>query len=163
MTAYQDSQTRKEWWMWALAIGLAALAWAFFVQQIVLGRDVATRPAPDIVVWAILVLVGVGLPTLVALLRLTVEVDDQELRCTYRPFFTRRIPLDSIQRVEARTYRPILEYGGWGIRWWPRHGWAYTLAGNQGVQLHFDDGRKLLIGTDRPAELARAIDERRRA
>ncbi len=34
----------------------------------------------------------------------------------------------------ARKYRPIREYGGWGIR----YGWngrAYSTSGNEGVQL----------------------------
>ena len=62
-------------------------------------------------------------------------------------------------RWEARTYRPILEYGGWGIRYTMGRGWAYNVSGNQGVQLELASGKRILIGSQRAEELARAIGE----
>jgi hypothetical protein len=63
-------------------------------------------------------------------------------------------------RWEARTYRPILEYGGWGIRYSPfGQGCAYNVSGNRGVQLELADGQRILIGSQRAEELARAIGE----
>jgi hypothetical protein len=65
-----------------------------------------------------------------------------------------------IVRWEARTYRPILEYGGWGIRYSPfAKGWAYNVSGNQGVQLELASGKRILIGPQRAEELARAVGE----
>ena len=63
-------------------------------------------------------------------------------------------------RWEARTYRPLLEYGGWGIRYAPfGKGWAYNVHGSQGVQLELTNGKRILIGSQRAEELARAIGE----
>lgn len=45
-----------------------------------------------------------------------------------------RFTLEEIERCEARTHRPILEHGGWGIRV-GRGGKAYNVHGNRGVQL----------------------------
>ena len=56
-----------------------------------------------------------------------------------------------------RQYRPILDYGGWGIRWGPGKGWAYNVSGNRGVQLELLDGKQLLIGSQNPEKLAQMI------
>jgi hypothetical protein len=90
-------------------------------------------------------------------LALITKVSEQEVTIHYRGLFkTRRVPIDAIRSAGARTYRPILEYGGWGIRL-GRSGWAYNASGNRGVQLEIDGARPLLIGSGRPEELARAI------
>jgi hypothetical protein len=57
----------------------------------------------------------------------------------------------------VQTYRPIRDYGGWGIRY-GRGGKAYNVSGNRGVMLELSDGQKLLIGSQRPEELANAIN-----
>ncbi len=37
--------------------------------------------------------------------------------------------LDKIVGAEARSYQPIVEYGGWGVRW-SRSGRAFNVSGN---------------------------------
>jgi hypothetical protein len=69
---------------------------------------------------------------------------------------TRRIPYGEIRCCWARTYRPIREYGGWGIRGLGSNR-AYNMRGNEGVQLELVDGRRILIGSQRAGELAAAI------
>ncbi len=71
----------------------------------------------------------------------------------------RTIPWDQIRGVETRSYRPIRDYGGWGVRWAAR-GIVYLARGRQGVRLVLASGERVLIGSQRPDELARAIAER---
>lgn len=90
--------------------------------------------------------------------RLTTEVREEGLFIRYRPFHRRekQIPLENMVKVEAVTYRPILEYGGWGIR----SGWsgkAYNARGNRGARIEYAAGQRLLIGSQRAEELAGAI------
>lgn len=68
-----------------------------------------------------------------------------------------RIPLKNVVRAYARTYDPLGEYGGWGIRGGKGNNRAFNMQGNLGVQLVLRSGQKLLIGSDRPEELAYAI------
>ena len=64
---------------------------------------------------------------------------------------------------EPRVYRPVLEYGGWGVRYTPfGRGWAYNVSGNRGVQLVMSSGRRALVGSQRPDDLAGAINAARR-
>ncbi len=94
--------------------------------------------------------------------QLRVEVRDSALWVRLVPLTRQhRFAWENIRSAEARTYRPILEYGGWGIRY-GSSGKAYNVAGNRGVQLEFQDGSRLLIGSQRADELAEAIRARLR-
>jgi hypothetical protein len=68
----------------------------------------------------------------------------------------RRVPWTAIESVESVDYRPLREYGGWGIRWRPG-ALAYNVSGSRGVSLSRPGDRDLLIGSQRPDELAAAI------
>ena len=111
---------------------------------------------PVVVICGILVPVGIGLLIWVA--RLETEVRQDGLYIRYVPFHRRfkRFKAEDLSEYHARTYRPLLEYGGWGIRC----GWkgrAYNVQGNRGVQLAFRDGRRVLIGSSKASELEAAI------
>ncbi|HLY16659.1 MAG TPA: hypothetical protein VKR61_05520 [Bryobacteraceae bacterium] len=71
----------------------------------------------------------------------------------------RTIPWNQIRSVEARRYRPIRDFGGWGVRWAAR-GIVYHARGNRGARLELDSGERVLIGSQRSDELVRAIAER---
>jgi hypothetical protein len=102
--------------------------------------------------------VVIGAAVLMYTMKLSVRLDDHGLHVRFFPLVKRDIPLEEIARWETRTYRPLLEYGGWGIRcgW---KGMAYNVSGNRGVQLEFSNGKRLLIGSKRPEELAAAISQ----
>ncbi|HET6897964.1 MAG TPA: hypothetical protein VFK70_06445 [Vicinamibacteria bacterium] len=83
-------------------------------------------------------------------------VGDAGVRIRMLPFANRTIAPARIARWEARTYRPIREYGGWGLRFGPR-GRAYNVSGDRGVELTLDNGKRVLIGSQRSDDLAAAI------
>jgi len=61
---------------------------------------------------------------------------------------------DSISKSYIRQYAAIQEYGGWGLRiGFFRKGKAFNVSGNKGLQLEFNNNKKLLIGTNKPDEL----------
>lgn len=142
-------------WVWGLPAAIAGvLAWIFLSQG--LGRPTGGRPS-DVVFLA----VGLGVSGLTALLirvaRLTVEVRSDSVRVRFFPFSAREILASDIVFCEVRQYRPIVEYGGWGVRYGFRRGWAYNVKGTLGVQLRLRDGRQILLGSQQPDGLARAI------
>jgi hypothetical protein len=98
-----------------------------------------------------------GLAFNVLCLRTTVT--EKELSVSFGalfPFYRRRIATADIVSSEAVTYSPLAEYGGWGIKW-GRGGAALNARGNRGVRLTLRDGRRVLVGSQRPEELAEAL------
>lgn len=104
------------------------------------------------------VLVPLGIAYLIWVSRLETEVRQDSLCVRYFPFHRsfRIFKPDELSECRARNYRPLLEYGGWGIRWGPK-GRAYNVSGHEGVQLVFKNGKRLLIGSAKPRELEAAI------
>lgn len=106
---------------------------------------------------------GIGLPILFLVLFLTLKLETKvRSDGLYVRFFSvhiryKKFGAADLEQYYARTYKPMLEYGGWGIRF-GKNGRAYNANGNKGVQLVLTSGKKLLIGSRKPDELVAAID-----
>ena len=68
-----------------------------------------------------------------------------------------RCQLSDIAGIKIRTFAPLAEFGGYGIRA-GRGVTAYFLAGRTGVQLDFSSRRSVLIGSANPDRLAAVIE-----
>lgn len=154
-TLFEEHQQFRQFWLWGLMGGVLV------VLLIPLGLIVLQAPDKEgrgqaLVGIGIGIVVEIAVAALMYVMKLSVLLDTEYLHIRFFPLVTRTIPLDQIVRWEARTYRPILEYGGWGIRcgW---KGMAYNVSGNQGMQLELSNGKRILIGSQRAEELARAI------
>ena len=51
--AFREEQRFRQWWVWLLVYGAAALGWYGFIQQIIFGQPWGTNPAPDWAMWLI--------------------------------------------------------------------------------------------------------------
>lgn len=160
---YHEVQRFRQWWLWVLVIGPAALAWWPLTEQVIGGRPVGQNPAPDWLVWVIWAFIGVGLPFFFGSICLIIDVTVDAVIIRFRPLTRRAIPLTDISRVEARTYNALKEYGGWGIKGWSRAKMAYNVSGGRGVELTLADGRSVMLGSRRADELAAAIERQRGA
>lgn len=158
MPRFQETQQFRQPFVVVVVLAVAVLVWGSFVQQIVRGRPVGDDPMPDWAMWLITVLMGVGLPIALLRWRLVTTVYDDRLEVQLWPLTHRVIPFPAIASASMRTYRPIREYGGWGIRGLGRNR-AYNASGDQGVQLVLTNGDRVLIGSQRPAELLAALSD----
>jgi hypothetical protein len=157
--AFREEQKMLSSWRIVLPVLVAVgVGWWGFIQQIVIGKPWGNNPGPNWMLWLILVLFGIAFPLFFMRLRLIVEVGKDHLAIRYTPMTHRKIPFDEIESAEPRTYRPIAEYGGWGIKGWSKRKMAYSVSGNQGVQLHLRNGHTVLIGSREPRKLARALE-----
>jgi hypothetical protein len=155
---FWEVQHFRQPWLWAVVLGIAALQWWGFVQQILLGIPFGSNPAPDSVMVLLLFCFGIGLPIFFMVLRLEIRVVPGELQFRFYPLHlrVRRVPWKEIAHVEAISYRPFRDYWGWGIRW-GRYGQAYTVSGNRALLVTRISGRTFLLGSMRPDELERAL------
>ena len=157
---YREEQKFALWlcWLVYLSMGLSVV-----FSVIALTKESA--PGGSQAGWEIVlgVIVGIGVPiaitALFLLLKLQIEVRPDGLYVRYLPFHIhfKRFGPEDLSEYYARQYKPILEYGGWGIRCSLRNGKAYNVSGNKGVQLVLSSGKKLMIGSQKADELETAI------
>jgi hypothetical protein len=162
---FHEEQQFRQPGLWALMgvtllAGLAPILYGM-VQQLVFGIPWGNHPTSNgalVLIGASVMAVEVGVFALLWSARLTTEVRSDGLYVQFFPFHRtpRRFGFDELVSSEARTYRPLAEYGGWGLKYGPS-GEAWNVSGDRGVQLKLANGRSLLIGSQRADELVEAI------
>jgi hypothetical protein len=155
---YREEQ-RFAWWVYLLLGLMMVMAWALFEGRGVFGQPVlGHRPQQLFIGLA----VGMTIPIIlvVGVLRMITLVTPTEVRVSFGfiPTYRRSIPIGTIARVEVVQYRPIADCGGWGIRVGRDGERVLNARGNRGVRLFLVDGSKILIGSQRPEELAIAVE-----
>jgi len=155
---YREVQRFRQVWIWVIVFSIVGLMWYATVSQLLLDCPFGSTPMPDILLIIFWLIFGIGLPALFFFGQLITEVRDDGIYVCFFPFHWsfRRIAFTEVKQYKVRTYRPIIEYGGWGIRY-GRKGKAYNVSGNRGVQIELSNGKRLLIGSRRAEELWRAI------
>lgn len=152
---FRETQRLPKWLYWLIATPIAAVATWLFVQQILLGKPVGDKPAPDWFIILYAASAAVILPLMIWSFKLVTTIDQSAITYRLSPlhFRTKRIPWSEVQESFIRKYKPMREYGGWGLRYGFRNGWAFNMKGNMGMQLVLRNGKRILIGTQRPEEL----------
>ena len=121
------------------------------------GLQLNTDPGSYIVFSVVLLIVA-------CFMRMVTEVSPTGLCVSFGwlPIYRMNIPISQIQSVETCTYRPLRETLGWGIR----RNWqgqvVLSARGNQAVKITRYDGSVVIIGTQKPDQLATAIEDTRR-
>jgi hypothetical protein len=166
LTYFEEVQYLRQVWFVKLAclgciIYAGGILWALY-QEVIIGRQVTdgqlSPEALSIVGVGCLILVG-GLVWFLYELRLMVRVEPDVLFIHFFPLKKKEIPIGEISSIEACSYRPILHYGGWGIRYGGKRGWCYNVKGNRGVRLELTGGKRFLIGSQEPEALADALQQ----
>ena len=92
----------------------------------------------------------------VATMRQSTRVTNDAVTVRFGVFYRTQVPVAEIRQAEAVEYRPIAEYGGWGIRGFGKKR-ALNARGNRGVLLTRMDGSTLMIGSQEPRRLLEAL------
>lgn len=139
-------------WIWAVIIVETVGA----ITAIVIAR---LERNTTLAVLVTLVILTLSFVVLFLILRLETEVRSDGLYVRLYPFHIsyKKFVRQDIEEYHACEYRPIRDYGGWGIRYGLK-GKAYNVSGKKGVQLVFKNGKRLLVGSQRTGELVKAID-----
>lgn len=146
---FEEVQRFRQRWLMALLLGTALLI--FY----------ALTAAPALISVPVYFLV-LGVLALVFASSLRTRVKEDAVSLRFLPFHLspRRFEFDAIESFQAEEYSPIREFGGWGVRWRPFSGKiAYNVSGSGGVRLELEDGKQVVIGSQKPEELEAAIEE----
>ena len=142
-----------------IGVVLAVVAIQVFIGATVSRAMESRTPVPY---WIAPVLLTVVVPVIVLtgwFIRLVTEVRTGGVFVRLWPFPFSRIRLDGATSIRSVTYRPIRDYGGWGYRIKLGTGKrAWNARGDRGVLIEYDNGKSMLIGSQSPDRLLRAIE-----
>lgn len=126
---------------------LPALMFIFYVASIVMiGTylwEQAMPCAESCLIIASLVLLGLFL----ASVRLTVLLNPTALQYRMRPFHWKKkqIPWDSIKTIKIKKVTALTDFGGWGVRYTRKYGWAYMTGSDYAIYIVKKNDKKLAL------------------
>jgi len=148
---FYEEQRFTQWWLWFVWIVLFGIAIGNFFELsfsvahfIAVGSVVLETENLIPIIILILVLV------LFRMLTLKTAITSDSIHIHYFPLFSKKWKWEAIQTAEVITYGFV----GYGIRISFKYGMVYNVKGNKGLALHLKNGQKLVIGTQKPEELA---------
>ena len=151
---FEEKQSFRQWWLWFILLGVSGF---YFYCILSNGRTISDLLSNPVIIFTSILVMILLLCFLIYRLETQVRTDGIYIR--FFPFTLKfkKYPFEEISKAYIRQYNAIMEFGGWGYR----IGWkkkAFNVSGNQGLQLEFNDDNKLLIGTQKPDELAAVIE-----
>jgi hypothetical protein len=152
---FTETQKFDQWWLRLLLLLVNAFVAYGTYRQVVLDVPFGDHPTSNPLLLCIFFLVLL-VTALLLFTRLETLISEDGVYVRFYPFHLqyKSYKWNQIARHAVVVYKPLSDYGGWGLRI-SGSGTALTTAGNQGLQLELHNGKRLLIGT-RNAEAMKA-------
>lgn len=156
---FTETQKFRQWWLWLLLPGVLACV---MVGPLVSYLGDSNISAGDVIAALASGIVPLGVLFLFIYLKLDTNMDEAGVNARFS-IFSRRgkyFAWADVEQAYIRKYKPIAEYGGWGLRSGSRKtGDAYNVSGDMGLQLILKNGNRFLIGTQKADELQMLLDD----
>lgn len=155
---FQEKQHFRQWWLWLILIGFPAYSiysgWQQYLNAGSVGKVLLVNGGELLVLGIII--------TFILSIRLETIIREDGIYVRFFPFHLKfkHFQWSALRKAYVRQYSPLGEYGGWGLRWGIfGSGTAYNISGNKGLQLVFQQGKKLLIGSQKTEECQRILED----
>jgi hypothetical protein len=150
---FKETQKFTQWWFWLFIVPIGFLPIIGIYKQLILGKPFGEHPMSDtgLIIFSIIIFSFISL---FFFLELKTEINKYEITIKFSPFTNKRYKWNEIKSVELINYGFV---GGWGIRLWTKYGTVYNVKGNKGLFIQLQNGKKLLIGTQKEEELRKVI------
>ena len=146
VTYFHEEQRFRDSWLWLIVL----------IPFVVAVSATLAAPRTPVEVTVLVVAVGIGVALLIGLARLETTVTGDAVVVTFHGLWpTRRMRLEDIVEFAALHYG-LWDSGGWGVHL-GLAGMTYNISGNEGVHFRLRNGGRVLVGTQRPGELAAAV------
>lgn len=146
--AFQETQRLRQRWLWVAVLGVSlfsVVTWLF-------------NPVGQLLTVILLGVPAVGiLGTYAARLETGVHEDGVHVRFFPLHRKERVVAYDDVTGVDSREFDAFSDFGGIGIRR-TRSTWAYIATSGHGVIIERAEQPDVLIGTEHPEELRRAVE-----
>jgi hypothetical protein len=151
---YEEQKFTQKWLLaiiYAVWVMLAGAALLLFI-----GKKTGIWPPIELLLSGTVFVVGFKS------LRLQCKITGDAITYRFYPLQRRFrvIPKSDITHLEVVTYKPIRDYGGWGIRI-GQNGMAYNVKGDKGVLIRLASQKNILIGTSKPEKMEAFLKKQR--
>lgn len=154
---FQETQKFTQWWLWLFL--LAPMVVIVFEVIVLTVGGCYSEPGNfsfSIVmptIYWIGLLVWFSSFIFFSRTRLEIFVTPDAVKIRHLIGLTKTFKIADIDKAEIVTYGFL----GYGIRLHSKYGTVYNVKGNKGLALTLNNGKKYMIGTQRPSEFARAV------
>ncbi|MFN8339360.1 MAG: hypothetical protein U0T36_10100 [Saprospiraceae bacterium] len=149
MNTFVEVQKFKQWYIWLPFLAPCTIWLYAFVKQVIFGFTVGSRPVSDTEICLIGLLIICPLWLLFWNLKLTTTIDQNTITLELERFTSKIIHLSNVVDYKIIEYHFV----GFGWRIGTPYGTVYNCSGNQGVQLILDDGKSIMLGSQRPKDI----------
>ncbi len=156
--SFSETQKFRKIWLWLILLPVILCLRNGLVHGC-FDYD-SLQPEIGLVIVSVLIVIGVFL--LIFFMKLETRIDKTGIYYKYVPLHREEVRIDwkNIEDAYIRKYKPLIEYGGWGIKLGVfGKGRAYNVAGNIGLQIVFKNGKHLLLGTQKAAEMKAVLNK----
>lgn len=153
---FEETQKFNQWWMI-----LFFVFFNFFILASIFNQFSSDNFDENRLFAFAFVAIIIVIDYLLLSTKLTTKIYEEYIIIKFFPFVrNKKILFTELESCQVRKYSPLAEYGGWGYRIGIfGKGIAYNIRGNMGLQLVYKNNKKLLIGTQKPEELERVIEQ----
>lgn len=150
---FREEQRFTQWFIWTFLLGLAGIPLYGIVQQIFLDKPFGDYPMSD--AGLIIFLAGTLLFCyFFRSIRLRTTIARDYLHIHFPPLANKKVFWGDISEVEIVRYSPWI---GYGMRISATYGTVYNIKGDKGLLLTLKEGKKVMIGTQRPREIEEVV------
>ena len=144
-----------EFWHVLVLVGVAALIF-YCIKNYKAKQGSPINSTIGKVVLYICAALPVPIIILFLVMSLNTRIDSKGINVKFSPFDRewKTYEWKTIKTCDVRTYDPMHDYGGWGMR-----NGAYNVSGDKGLFIRFTNGEHFLIGTQKPEELKKVLQE----
>src|SRR5690554_325429 len=130
---FREKQRFTQWWIWLIYVVFLAVFVSGIYIQIIKGEPFGDKPMSDLGL-IILSVFMIFFMLLFLSFNLKTQITHSKIYFKFFPFHLkeREYLISDIEQMEVIRYRPIIEYGGWGIRGFGRDK-AFNVKGNKGL------------------------------
>lgn len=152
---FTEKQRFNQWWVWAIIVVSTIVPLVIMYRELEAGGQ-PVDPYKFVINNLTLVVVLFLSVVLFLLLRLSTVVKSDTISIVYFPLVWKTIRLSDIADMEVINYGFV---GGWGVRWFTQYGTVYNVRGNKGLYINLKNSKQLVIGTQKPEELQKAVEK----
>ena len=156
MKVFKEEQRFTQTWL------IVLLAFSLIVPIVIIIKEIMTEDIivsikqNIVIIFALIIAI-----TPIFFFKLTTRIDEKGVYYQFFPFHfsLKLISWNEISKAYIRTYNPISDYGGWGLKggWSKSKGKALNVSGDIGLQLVLKNDKKLLIGTKKSDEIKQVL------